>query len=180
MKWAVGGIANNKKIYKFYIIAICKFWLALNVFNSPIFCFCAVFEWRQQLILICMKAVCFIKWKKNFCLLSVSFKFFLHAFFSYFWDRFCCCFCKGSRLATRLPRSWTTTCQNTGRAVQPARVRFKLAKSSLWFGTRSLHDPWLTPDNTWDCLTNERKGPKLLKMIQERWLKVFCLREGFK
>ena len=57
MKWEV----LLKKIYKFYIIAFGKFWWALNVFNLTIFCFCAVFEWRKQLIMICMKAVCFIK-----------------------------------------------------------------------------------------------------------------------
>ena len=179
MKWAVGGIANNKKIYKFYIIAFCKFWLALNVFNIPIFCFCAVFEWRQQLILICMKAVCFIKWKKQFLLVVSFFQVFFARIFFVLLRQILLLFLQGIPVGNKIAEELNNylpkyrTCRST-------RVKFKLAKSSLWFGTRSLHDPWLTPDNTWDCLTNERKGPKLLKTIQERWLKVFRLREGFK
>ena len=77
------------------------------------------------------------KMKSNFCLLC-----------QFLFNLFAQSFCKGSQLATRLPRSRATTCQNTGRAVQPARVKFKLAKSSLRFGTRSLHGPWLTPDRS--------------------------------
>ena len=50
------------------------------------------------------------KKKSNFCLLC-----------QYLFNLFAQSFCKGSQLATRLPRSRATTCQNTGRAFNPSR-----------------------------------------------------------
>ena len=121
--------------------------------------------------MICMKAVCFIKRRAiSACYVSFFLIFLLKVFArDPSWQQDC-------RGVEQLPAKIPDVPFNPGQIQigkknrkfqigNKIKVKFKLAKSSLRFGTRSLHGPWLTPDNNWDCSTYERKFGPFVKFL---------------